>query len=158
MNKKRLRLLLFILLILLQFTVSKFFAEYRINIDFMYIILLYFLIRKQFVTVIIAAMVIGWATDYFAGTLLGIFGFSRVAIAFILFGVFDYIDPKKLLWTFSLVFISLLLSNLIANLFMIFIYNFNFDYGLLFIQPLLTASFATVILTSRSVRKVLNVH
>lgn len=158
MNKRRLRLILLLFLFLMHLTVNKFMAELNINIDFMYLILIYFLLRKKFFQTIIAAMIIGWATDYFAGTTVGIFGFSRVTIAFILYGIFDYIDPKRLISAMLIIFISLSFSNLIANLFMIFIYNFNFNFDLLIVQPFLTSLTGILILTSKNIRKALNVH
>jgi len=158
MNKQRFRYIIFIFFILLQFTVSKFLTEYKINIDFMYLILLYFIMRKSYIKAIIAAVFIGWLNDYFTGSIIGIYGFSRVSVTFILYGALNYIDPKRLIFAFLIIFASLTLSNFIANLFLLFIYHFNFNIDLLMIQPFLTAMTGILLLTSKSVRKAINVH
>lgn len=158
MNKRRFRLILFVFLLFMQFTASKFLTEYRINIDFIFLILIYFIMRKRYSTTIVVSVIAGWLTDYFAGSTLGVYGFARVTIAFILYGVMNYIDSKRLFSTFLIIFLSLSISNLIANMFLLFIYSYNFSSDLLLIQPFLTALTGILLLSSESVRKALNVH
>jgi hypothetical protein len=106
----------------------------------------------------IVATIVGWSIDLFNSQILGVFGFSRVVIAFIIFEIIIFIDFKKLSFSFLFIFISLSLSNLIANLFLIMISNYGLSIGMLVYQPLLTGMFAVLLVSSDRIKEAINVY
>ena len=158
MTKIQFKTLFVIFLILMQIVINRYVNEYNINIDFLFLILVFISTRDSFIKIIVVASLIGWATDIFSGNVLGVYGFSRVAVAFLLFEIIKFVDFKKLSFTFVIIFTSLSLSNLIANIFLIFIYNFNFSISLLLFQPLLTSLLAVLFISSKKLQKTLNVY
>ncbi|MEN8154658.1 MAG: rod shape-determining protein MreD [Acidobacteriota bacterium] len=158
MTKKQFRLIFAILLLFMQIVINRSLNEYNINIDFLFLILVFVSFRDNFIRTIIVATIIGWITDVLSSNVLGVYGFSRVVIAFLLFEIVKYIDFKKLSFTFIIVFSSLSISNLIANIFFLFIYNYSFSVSLLVFQPLLTSLLAVLLITSGKLQKTLNVY
>lgn len=158
MTKIQFRAVFVVFLLLMQIIINRYVNEYNINIDFLFLILVFISTRDSFFRTIIVAALIGWATDILSGNVLGVYGFSRVVIAFLLFEIIKFVDFKKLSFTFIIIFASLSLSNLIANIFLIFIYNFNFSISLLIFQPFLTSLLAVLFISSKQLQKTLNVY
>ncbi len=158
MNKRRFRFVLVLFLMLLQVLVNLYLNEFNINIDFVFLILVYFASRRNFLSSMIVATIVGWSIDLFNSQILGVFGFSRVVIAFIIFEIIIFIDFKKLSFSFLFIFISLSLSNLIANLFLIMISNYGLSIGMLVYQPLLTGMFAVLLVSSDRIKEAINVY
>jgi rod shape-determining protein MreD len=158
MNKRRLRIALALLLLSLQILVNIHLSKFNINIDFIFLILIYITSRGNFLKSMLAATLIGWATDILSGHILGVYGFARVIVTFLIFEIIVFIDFKRLSFTFIFVFASLSLSNLIANLFFLLIRNFGLSSGLLIYQPLLTGMFAVLLITSDRIKEAINVY
>jgi hypothetical protein len=102
--------------------------------------------------------VIGLITDYFCMNVMGVFGFSRTLAVFLLFQLSRRIDLNNNLFVFFLVFISLSVSNVIANTFFIIILNFDFNVRLILVQPFLTGLMGVVIAGSTKAKRYLDVY
>jgi len=158
MNKRQLRFALALFLVLLQIMVNLYLNEFNINIDFLFLILIYISSKGNFIQAMIIATLIGWGTDTLNTQIVGIFGFSRVVITYVIFEIIVFIDFKRLSFTFLFIFLSLSLSNLIANLFLLVINNYSLSVGMLIYQPLLTGMFAVILLSSDRVKEAINVY
>ena len=158
MNKTRIRLLLLFFLITMQVLFNIHLNKLNINIDFIFLILIYVTSRGNFLKTMITATLIGWVTDILSGHIVGVFGFSRVMIAFLIFEIIVFVDFKKLSFTFIFMFLSLSLSNLIANLFLMFINNFGLSPGMLIYQPVLTAMFTVLLVSSDRIKEAVDVY
>jgi cell shape-determining protein MreD len=102
--------------------------------------------------------VIGLITDYSCMNVMGVFGFSRTLAAFLLFELTRRIDLNNNFFVFFLVFVSLSVSNVIANIFFSIILNFGFNLRLIFMQPLLTSVVAILIAGSKKAKRYLDVY
>lgn len=149
---------LFLLLILLQFISYRYAHMTKINPDFLYLILVYVSIRSRIMKTLVSATFIGWITDSLIGGIVGIFGFSRVIIAFFLNEFNRFLDLRKKVFVFLLIFISLSLSNLIANVFLYMIFRHNLELTIILQQPLLTALTGILIIIPSKVREYLDVY
>jgi len=158
MSKGQFRIAIFFFLIFMQILVNLYLNEYNINIDFLFLILIYISSKEHFLKAMIAATLIGWATDTLNSQIVGIFGFSRVVITYAIFEIIVFIDFKRLSFTIMFVFLSLSASNLIANLFLLVINNYSMSAGLLLVQPLLTGMFAVLLISSDRVKEAINVY
>ena len=145
-------------LILMQILVNLYLNEFSINIDFIFLILIYISSRGNFLKAMVVATIIGWMTDLLNSQIIGVFGFSRVVIAYIIFELIVFIDFKRLTFTFLFIFLSLSLSNLIANLFLLFINNYGLSVGMIIYQPLLTGIFAVLLVSSDRIKEAINVY
>ncbi len=102
--------------------------------------------------------VIGLITDYFCMNVMGVFGFSRTLAVFLLFELSRRIDLNNNFFVFLLVFISLSVSNVIANIFLTIILNFDFSMRLIFVQPFFTGLVAVLIAGSSKAKRYLDVY
>jgi cell shape-determining protein MreD len=102
--------------------------------------------------------VIGLITDYFCMNVMGVFGFSRTLAVFFLFELSRRIDLNNNFFVFFLVFISLSVSNVIANIFFTIILNFDFSMRLILVQPLFTGMVAVLIAGSSKAKRYLDVY
>ncbi len=159
MSKRQFRFALGLLLVILQILVSLYLNELNINIDFIFLILIYYVSsRGNFLKSMLLATLIGWSTDILNSQIMGVFGFSRVVIVYVIFEIIVFIDFKRLTFTFLFIFLSLSISNLIANLFLLFINGYGLSAGMLVYQPLLTGMFAVLLVSSKKIKKVINVY
>jgi len=158
MNKRRFRLILALFLILMQIAINVYLNEYNINIDFIFLILIFTASRGNFLKSMTIATLVGWATDLLNSHIIGIFGFSRVLIAYIIFEIITIIDFKRLSFTFLFVFFSLCISNFVANLFLLFINNYGLSLGMIVYQPLLTGMFAVLLVSSDKIKETIDVY
>ena len=145
-------------LILMQILVNLYLNEFSINIDFIFLILIYISSRGNFLKAMVVATIIGWMTDLLNSQIIGVFGFSRVVITYIIFELIVFIDFKRLTFTFLFIFLSLSLSNLIANLFLLFINNYGLSVGMIIYQPLLTGLLAVLLVSSDRIKEAINVY
>lgn len=159
MSKRNLRFALGLFLVLMQILVNLYLNELSINIDFIFLILIYYISsRGNFLKAMLLATLIGWSTDLLNSHIVGVFGFSRVVIAYAIFEIIVFIDFKRLTFTFLFVFLSLAFSNLIANLFLLFINGYSISPGLVLYQPLLTGVFAVLMISSDRIKEAVNVY
>ena len=156
--KNRIRVLLFILLFFAQIIINRYINVLKLNIDLLYLIILYISIKKGVVKTVVFASLIGWATDYFTCGIIGVFGFSRVITAFLINEVFRYIDLRKNIFVFLFIAISLAFSNIIANVFLHFIFGYKILLSLVVYQPLLTGFVGMILNIFPKMKKVLNVY
>ncbi len=158
MSKKRFRLILAFYLIIMQIAVNVYLNKYNINIDFIFLILIFIASKGNFLKLMTFATLIGWATDLLNSHVIGVFGFSRVLIAYVIFEIIAVIDFKRLSFTFIFVFLSLAISNFVANLFLLFINDYGLSVTMIIYQPLLTGMFAVLLLSSDRIKKTINVY
>ena len=157
MNRK-FKFLIFILLILGEVIINKYFHQLRLNLDLLYLILVYISINSGYIKCIMVGTVIGLIIDYFCMNIMGVFGFSRTLAVFLLFQLSRRIDLNNNFFVFLLVFISLSVSNLIANIFFSIILNFGISLRLILIQPFLTGVVAVLIAGTRKAKRYLDVY
>ena len=158
MNKRQFRFTLALFLILMQLLVNLYLNEFNINIDFLFLILIYISSRGLFMRSMTAATLLGWTTDLLNSQIIGVFGFSRVVIIYIIFEIIVFIDFKRLSFTFLFIFLSLSISNLIASLFLLFINDYGLSVGMIIYQPLLTGMFAVILMSSDRIKEAINVY
>ena len=109
---RRFKIALFIVFILLQVAIHRYVNELKLNLDLLYLILVYISIRSSFMKTVFSAAVIGLITDFFSMQVMGVFGFSRTIIAYLLNETAPHIDLKNNTFAFLLIAVSLFLSNL----------------------------------------------
>ncbi len=158
MNKTRVRIIIGTTLVFLQILFNIYLNKYNINIDFVFLILIYFSSKDNFLKAMIIATIVGWTTDLMNSQIVGVFGFARVMIAFLIFELINFIDFKRLSFTFLFIFFSLSFSNLIANIFLIFINDYGLSAGMLLHQPILTGMFSVLLISSDKIKESINVY
>jgi len=156
--KRKIKIIYLALLIVAQVLLWRNYPTFRFNIDFLYLIIVYLAIRSSFLTSILAATCLGIIADYFSGGVMGVFAFSRTLTTYLLTIASRFVDLRKNFFIFMMILISLFLSNLMANIFFYFIFNFHITVNLLFIQPLLTALIGTVMVGLNPVKELLDVY
>lgn len=156
--KNKLKISLFIGLILAQVFINRYVQTTKLNIDFLYLILVYISIQSGLVKSLVWGTCLGWVTDLFIGGLVGVFGFSRTITAFFLHEFNKFFDLRKNIFVFLLITISLCFSNLIASIFFHFIFGFKIDMGLVLRQPLLTGITGMLISGFSKIKEILDVH
>lgn len=157
MNRK-FKIGIFVVLIILQIVFHRYESILKINLDFLYLILVYISAKSGFFKTILSATVIGLITDYFSMNIMGVFGFSRTLIAYILNEISRHIDSKNNLFVFLLIAISLFMSNLVSNIFFYIILGVKFSLDLLFYQPIFTGLVGAFILIPSKIKKYLDVY
>jgi rod shape-determining protein MreD len=157
MNRK-FKLLIFILLILGEIIINKYLYQLRLNLDLLYLLLVYISINSGYIKCIMVGTVVGLITDYFCMNVMGVFGFSRTLGVFLLFELSRRIDLNNNFFVFFLVFVSLSISNMIANIFFSIILNFGFSMRLILLQPLLTGIVAVLIAGTTKAKRYLDVY
>jgi len=153
----RFRNILFIILVVAQVAISRYYYSWRFNIDLLYLIIFYIAIKTGFLPSIISASFIGLCSDYLSGGVMGVFSFSRTLAAYFLNVLARFLDLKKSVFVFLLLFVSLFLSNLLAFLFYVLIFHLQITASLLFLQPLSTAIVGTIILGFKKAKSLLDV-
>ena len=155
---RRFKIALFIVFILLQVAIHRYVNELKLNLDLLYLILVYISIRSSFMKTVFSAAVIGLTTDFFSMQVMGVFGFSRTIIAYLLNETAPHIDLKNNTFAFLLIAVSLFLSNLVANTFFYFISGTSFDSNLILYPPLLTGLLGVLIISPSSIKRHLDVY
>ena len=153
----RLRNVLFIVLLVGQVAIARYYQSLRFNVDLLYLVVFYISIKSGFMKSIISASLIGLCSDYLSGGIMGVFSFSRTLAAYFLNILARFVDLKNKLVIFLFIFISLLLSNSVAFVFYVLIFKYRITAGLLIYQPLFTAVIGTFILGSKKVKSRLDV-
>jgi len=154
---KGFRNLLFVLLVVGQFAIARYYRPLRLNIDLLYLIIFYIAIKSGFMPTILSAAFIGFCSDYLSGGVIGVFSFSRTLAAYFLNALSRFLDLKKNVFIFLLILISLFLSNLAAFLFHVLVFHMKITASLLLFQPLSTAIVGTILLGSRKAKSLLDV-
>ena len=157
MNRK-FKFLIFATLILGEIIINLYIHQIKLNLDLLYLILVYISVKSGFIKSMAAAAVIGLITDYFSMNVIGVFGFSRTFAAFLLHESSQRIDLKNNFFVFLLIALSLAISNLIANLFFLIILDFQFSLRLILFQPLLTGLVGVLIVSSQKAKRYLDVY
>jgi rod shape-determining protein MreD len=153
----RFRNAFFIVMIIGQIAIARYYQSLRFNVDLLYMVVFYISIKSGFMKSIISASLIGLCSDYLSGGIMGVFSFSRTLAAYFLNTLARFVDLKNNFFIFLLIFISLLLSNLVAFVFYAFIFKYKITASLLIYQPLFTASAGTIILGLKKVKSLLDV-
>lgn len=156
--EKKFKFIMFALLILGQIVSYRYARGLKINPDFLYLILVFVCVKSGFFKSIFIASTIGLITDFLSGNILGVFGFSRTIAGYLLNEVSMRIDLKNNMFVFLMIFISLSLSNLVANLFFYFIQGFPLDVAMVLYQPLFTGLLGLIIVISSTAKKYLDVY
>lgn len=156
--KNKLKISLFIGLILAQILINRYVQNTKLNIDLLFLILVYISIQSGLVRSLIWGTCLGWVTDFFIGGLVGVFGFSRTITAFFIHEFNKFFDLRKNIFVFLLITISLCFSNLIASIFFHFIFGYKIDVGLVLRQPLLTGITGMLISGFSKIKEILDVH
>lgn len=128
------------------------------SIDFTYLIIIFISLKSTIFKTGLYATIIGLIIDTISGGVLGVYGFSRTLVAFLIRGILTLIDLKKGFYVFLITTISLSLSNLIANFLMFLIFNFPFSLKFLLFQPIFTGLTAYFILKNRYFKQNLDVY
>lgn len=157
MNRKR-KIFIFALLLLGQIVMQRYVRQLQMNLDLLYLVLVYVSVTSGFFKSLAAASVIGLATDYLSGNVLGVFGFSRTIAAYLLNELSIRIDLKNNVFVFLLIAISMAISNGIANLFFHFILGYPLKLSLVLYQPLITAAVGVAIVGVAKIRLYLDVY
>lgn len=153
----RYRNILFACLVIGQLALNRHLQSLRFSIDLLYLIIFYIAIKSGFMPTIFGAAFIGLCTDYLSGGVIGVFSFSRTLAAYFLNAMARFLDLKKNLFVFLLLFISLFLSNLVAFVFHVLIFQLKITAELLLFQPLYTAGIGTIILGTKKAKSLLDV-
>jgi rod shape-determining protein MreD len=154
---KHYRNILFAVLAVGQFAIARHYQSLRFNVDLLYLIIFYVAIKSGFMSTILGAAFIGLCTDYLSGGVMGVFSFSRTLAAYFLNAMARFLDLKKNIFVFLLLFISLFFSNLVAFVFHVLIFKLKITASLLLFQPLYTAVIGTIILGSKKAKSLLDV-
>jgi rod shape-determining protein MreD len=157
MNRK-FKLILFILILLAQIIINLYISDLKLNLDLLYLILVFVAVKSNFIKAILVATIIGLTTDYMTGGVLGVFGFSRTMAAFILNEISMRIDLKNNFFVFLMLSLSLAFSNLLANFFFYFIYGWSIQLSLVLYQPFFTALVGILIVSSTQAKKNLDLY
>lgn len=157
MNRK-FRVGVFVVLIILQIIIYRYENILKINVDFLYLILVYISVKSGFFKTVLSATVIGLVTDYFSMNVMGVFGFSRTIAAYLLNEISRHIDLKNSLLVFILIAISLFISNLISNIFFYIILGVKFSPNLILFQPITTGLVGAFILIPSKIKEYLDVY
>lgn len=155
---RRIKLLLFVFLVTGQIVINRYIDTLKINIDLLFLILVYISVKSSFLKSILSATAIGLVTDFFSGNIFGVFGFSRTVSAYVIFELHKYLDLEKPHFQFLLITLSLFISNLIANTFFYFILDYKISLNLVLYPPLLTSAVGIIILSSAKMREYLDVY
>lgn len=158
MVNRRFKVGLFVFLIALQIVLQRYVDVLKLNPDLLYLILVYISVKSGFIKTVFSATAVGLVTDYFSMQVMGVFGFSRTLIAYLLNETSRHIDLKNNALVFLLTSVSLFVSNLVANLFFHIISKTPFQLNLVVYQPLLTGLFAVLILFPGKIRQYLDVY
>jgi rod shape-determining protein MreD len=153
----RFRNVFFIVMLVGQVAIAKYYQSLRFNIDLLYLVIFYIATKSGFVKSVISASLIGLCSDYLSGGVVGVFSFSRTLTAYFLNMIARFLDLKKNLFIFLLIFISLFLSNLVAFIFYALIFRYKITASLLLYQPLFTAIVGTIFFGLKKVKSLLDV-
>jgi rod shape-determining protein MreD len=157
-GNRRFKVLIFILLVLVQILIHRYADRLQVNVDLIYLILVYMCIKGGFYKSLAAGTVTGLITDYLSGNVMGVFGFSRTFSAFLLNELSRRIDLKNNVFVFLLVGFSMALSNAIANVFFHFILGVGLNLNMVVYQPLLTGLAAVIITGSQKAKRYLDIY
>ncbi len=157
MNRKA-GIILFVLLFFMQLVLNRYMNVLKLNLDLLYLILVYIAVKSGHVKTMFTATAIGLLTDYFCMNNLGVFGFSRTLAAFFLHETAPHIDLKNNTFVFLFITISLSISNAIANIFFYFIENIPVNFNMLIYQPILTGLVGILILLAARKKRYLDVY
>jgi len=156
--QRKIKPILVVLLFLAQVALDRYRHVLKVSPDLLYLILVYVAVTAGPVRTIVVAAIVGWMTDFFSVGMVGLFGFSRVLAAYFVNTISRFLDLNRTHFVFSLIALSLAFSNLVASLFLRWIYAFPMEAGMLLYQPLLTALLGVLISAIPGVRRELNVH
>jgi rod shape-determining protein MreD len=153
----RFRNVFFMVMLIGQVAIARYYQSLRFNVDLLYLVIFYISIKSGFMKSIISASLIGLCSDYLSGGVMGVFSFSRTLAAYFLNILARFVDLKNNFFIFLLIFISLLLSNLVAFVFYALIFKYKITISLLIYQPFFTAIIGTIILGLKKVKSLLDV-
>lgn len=157
MKPSRTRFAIFTVLFLLQFVSRQYSFLTALNIDFFFLIIVHTAVCFSFARTMATATLLGLLTDYLSGGIIGVFSFSRILFSFLIFEAARMIDFRKKVFVFLAIFLSLLLSNVMAVFFLYHISALQPTLQILIIQPLSTGGLALLLVSFKSISEHLNV-
>lgn len=157
MNRK-IRLTILLVFLLLQIVIDRYAGLTGFSFDVLFLIIVYVGIKDGAVKTILTAMFLGWVTDYFTEGVIGVFGFSRVVAGIFIYEVSKFIDLKSKAYIFIMIFVSMVVSNGLANLFFHFIRGYDFLPGMVLLQPFLTGLLALALISFTKLKKIFDVY
>ena len=156
--KQKFKIGILIALLAFQILMDRYVHTLKFNVDFLYLILIYISVRSGFLKTMLWSTLIGWVTDFLSGGIVGIFGFSRALIAFLVHEVHRFVDLNKNTFVFLFIMLSLSFSNLVANFFLYFIHSYPIEAGLVVRQPILTAIVGVLLISPNKMKDLLDVR
>ena len=156
--KNRIKYGIFAVLVVCQILITRYKLGFKISIDLLYLILVYISVKSNYFKTLVYANIIGLITDCISAGTFGIFGFSRVISAFLLNQTSKFVDYRKNIYIFIMIYFSLLVSNGIANLFLYLILDLKASLSLIGIQPLVTAVVGLLIIAPKKMKIYLDVY
>jgi rod shape-determining protein MreD len=153
----RFRNVFFILMLIGQVVIAKYYQSLRFNVDLLFLVVFYIATKSGFMNSVISASLIGLCSDYLSGGVMGVFSFSRTLAAYFLNVIARFVDLKNNLFIFLLIFTSLFLSNFVAFIFYALIFKYKITASLLIYQPFFTSGIGTIILGLKKVKSLLDV-
>ncbi len=156
--KTKIKPFLVLILICLHFFQNKYIASTWFSIDFTYLIIIFVALKSSILKTGFTATSIGLMNDFLSGGILGVFGFSRTLISFIVKGLLVFIDLKKGFYVFMIITISLSASNLMSNFLMYLILDYPINLSFVLLQPVFTGLTGYFILKSSYIKKQLDVY
>lgn len=156
--KTRIKPFLVFILLCLHFFQNKYISSTWFSIDFTYLIIIFVALKSSLIKTGFAATSIGLMIDFVSSGVLGVFGFSRTFISFIVKGLLIFIDLKKGFYVFMIITISLFVSNLISNFLLYLILDYPITLNFVLLQPVFTGLTGYFILKSSYIRKQLDVY
>jgi len=156
--KRKTKIIIVLVLLILYYFQNLYLSYSWFSIDFTYLIIIFVALKSSIFKTGLIATIIGLMIDTISGNVLGVFGFSRTLIAFIIRGLLVFIDLKKELYVFFITAVSLSVSNLTANFLMFLIFGFSFSLKFIIFQPIFTGLTAFFILKNSYLKKHLNVY
>ncbi|MCK4766136.1 MAG: rod shape-determining protein MreD [Candidatus Aminicenantes bacterium] len=155
---RRIKFFLFIFLVVAQIAINLYTNVLKVNIDLLFLILVYIAVKSSFLKSILSAAAIGLVTDFFSGSFPGVFGFSRTISAYLISEISKYLDLRKNIFIFLLVALSLFISNFIANIFFLIILGYKISLNLILYPPLLSGLTGIILLNLPKMKQKLDVY
>ena len=143
---------------MLTFFQNLFISSDWFNIDFTYLIVIFVALKSTVFKTGLTATATGLLIDFISSGILGVFGFSRTLIAYIIKGLLVFIDLKKGIYVFLIITVSLSLSNFIAGSIMFLILDYPLTLEFLLFQPVFTGLTGYLILKNSYLKEQLDVY
>jgi len=144
-------------MLLLQLLSQRYDFPSPVNVDFFFLVIVYFAVNSSFIRTMVMATVLGLISDCLSGGIIGVFSFSRILASFLVNQASRFIDFRRPVFVFFTVFLSLVFANTVAAFFLFLIMELTPTITLIVFQPLATAGLALVLINFKPTRRYINV-